>query len=571
MFQRLIGGRITPEGWAHKPPHACTDMITAHWLKVLVNFALTCPIPKPADPSLPLPIILGEKGGTMGWLDWVILTAILTLAATLFGFNKVMAWAASLSNEIKQRSQEPGSHLSTICRFWDDHLAAGVRRLGLLFSLLLLVVFGFLMFVNFISVAFGVLDFFFYLVIASIVYLIVKGVGTSLDNKFNQSVQEFLDGKKKELFHDKVLVRTFGLLLITLLPFLFYLLALSLFATTVFTLLGLAFLSSLRTIPMGVLFGLGFVAIGTGFAILVGFYHLFFPPTRKTLGICLGQNEQRKIWDITAAIGREIKAKPIDAIFITPLPGIGVYLQGSLFTTILGGGTRVLQVGLPSLHGLAMDEFKAILAHEYGHFSNRDTQWGSFTYSMGNSLVSTLGSLPGPGKGGGLFGLMMWLNPAYWMVLVFVRLYFRLTNGFSRIREVMADIAAMNLCGGRAFGQGLLKVATNDELFVKVVHAKWVPKLLEKEKTIPNFSKTLDQAYTSIGKRALDEIQAAILSRSQTHSVYDSHPALKVRLDYAKKFETGEEKYAGPVRELFEDWDRLNEKAAELYYQRLFS
>jgi Zn-dependent protease with chaperone function len=296
---------------------------------------------------------------------------------------------------------------------------------------------------------------------------------------------------------------------------------------------------------------------------------------RKTLGISLGQNEQRKLWGITAAIGREIEAKPIDSIVITPLPGIGVYLQGNLFTTILGGGTRVLQVGLPSLHGLTMDEFKAILVHEYGHFSNRDTQWGSFTYSMGNALLTTFRSMPGPGKsgsmGGGMVGLVMWLNPAYWILLVFVRLYFRLTNGFSRIREVMADVAAMTLCGGKAFGQGLLKVATNDELFVKVVHAKLVPKLLEKEKTIPNFSKTLDQAYTSIGKRALGEIQAAILSRSQTHSVYDSHPALKVRLDYAKKFETGKEKYAGPVRELFEDWDRLNEKAAELYYQRLFS
>ncbi|MBZ5516234.1 MAG: hypothetical protein LAN62_15560 [Acidobacteriia bacterium] len=85
------------------------------------------------------------------------------------------------------------------------------------------------------------------------------------------------------------------------------------------------------------------------------------------------------------------------------------------------------------------------------------------------------GRSPGPGKGRGWFGLIMWLNPAYWMLLVFVRLYFKLTNGFSRIREVMADIAAMNLRGGRAFGQGLLKVATNDALFVKVVHAKSNP------------------------------------------------------------------------------------------------
>lgn len=66
MFQRLIGRRITPEGWAHKLPQVCTKMIAARWRKPLANSALTCPSPKLADPSLSLSLLLGEKGGHDG-------------------------------------------------------------------------------------------------------------------------------------------------------------------------------------------------------------------------------------------------------------------------------------------------------------------------------------------------------------------------------------------------------------------------------------------------------------------------------------------------------------------------
>lgn len=448
-----------------------------------------------------------------------------------------------------------------------------MKTIALLFSLFLTIVFGFLILSNFASISFNYQDLLLYTVVALIVYLIIKAVGGSLDKKFNNSVQNFLDGKKKELFDDKGLLRTFGLLLITLLPFLFYLLALALFAAIDFALYGLILISNLERVPIGILIGLAVVAIGTGIAILIGFYYLFFPPKRKTLGITIAENEQKKLWDLTKEIAKEIKAKPIDKIIITPDPGIGVYLQGNLFSTIFGGGKRVLEIGLSSLYDLTIDEFKAILAHEYGHFSNRDTSWSSYTYSMGNSLINTLRSMPGPsqdenGKGGWV-RLMMTLNPAYWLLFLYVTLYFKITNGFSRIREVMADIMAIRMYGGKAFGNGLLKVATNDTIFSEIIQSKYVPELLKEEKTISNFSKFMEIVFKGLEKKDIEEFQNHILSRSQTHSIYDSHPALKIRIDYSKKFEEGLEKDKRPVGDLFDNWTEINEKVANLYNLRL--
>jgi Zn-dependent protease with chaperone function len=276
---------------------------------------------------------------------------------------------------------------------------------------------------------------------------------------------------------------------------------------------------------------------------------------------------------LTKIISNEIKAKPINKIIITPQPGIGVYLESNFLSTIFGGGQRVLEIGLSSLYDLSVDEFTAILAHEYGHFSNRDTSWNSYTYSMGNSLINTLRSMPGPShdekEEGGLVRFMMALNPAYWILLLYVTLYFKITNGFSRIREVMADIMAMRMYGGKAFRIGLLKVATNDTVFSQIIESKYVPELWKEGKTISNFTKIMEVVFEEFEKKDIEELQNHILSISQTHTIYDSHPALQVRIDYSKKFEDNPEKDKRPVGDLFDNWNEINEKTADLYNLRL--
>lgn len=430
-----------------------------------------------------------------------------------------------------------------------------------------------LVFINFFALAFNWEDFLIYLVVAVVIYFIFRLIGGSLNNKFNKSVNEFLEGKKQDLFSDKGLLRTFGFLLITLLPFLFYMLLFALYAAIVFSLYVFVAVSNLPRVPVALLIGLAIVALGSAYATIVGFYYFFFPPRRKTLGIEVSKNEQAKLWELVNQISSEIKAKPIDRIIITPDSGIGVYLHGSLFSALRGGGSRTLEIGLPSLHNLTSSEFKSILAHEYGHFSNRDTQWGSFTFAMGNSLLSTLRATPGPVKGEnqGFATLVMALNPAYWSLLIYINLYFKITSGFQRIREVMADIRAMDLYGGESFGNGLLKVATNDLLFSEAVQNRYVPQLLQEGKTISNFAKIMDFVYSNFKSDGIKELQNKLLESSTTNSIYDSHPALTTRINYSKKFDSKKQDAKTPVQNLFDDWDEINKKTAELYNVRLIT
>lgn len=149
----------------------------------------------------------------------------------------------------------------------------------------------------------------------------------------------------------------------------------------------------------------------------------------------------------------------------------------------------------------------------------------------------------------------MSINPAYWILYVFTGLYFTITSGFSRIREVMADVMAIDPYGGEAFRDGLLKVATNDQVFSQIVHGRHVPALLQEGKTITNFSKLVESMYEQLDPSDVDELRADLLSQSESSSPYDSHPPLQVRVDYAGKFLRGAERDDRPVSVLFDDWD----------------
>jgi len=469
-----------------------------------------------------------------------------------------------------------------------------MMNFALLFSLLLTSIFGIMIISNFAEFNFYWSDLVVYTVVGLIVYVIIMVVGSKLDKKFNDSIQTFLDGKKENLFDDKKLLRTFGLLLIALLPFLFYLQALALFAAIDFA--GYSYFSMANSgqIYIGIAIGLVIVVIGTGIAILIGFYFMFFPPKRKTTGIIMNEREQQHLWAVSNEIAEEIKTKPINKIIVTSEPGICVYLEGNIFSTIAGGGKKVLEIGLPVLYNLNITEFKAILSHEYGHFSHRDTQWGVFTFSMGTSLINSLRAMPGPKKGSGwsIIRIIMFINPAYWIFLLYTMLYFKVTSGFSRIREVMADSEAINLYGGKYFASGLMKVATNGMVYSEVIQPLWVSALLEHNLTIAYFSKSMEHFYSKMENKELEELKTKILSMRQTHDIYDSHPALKIRIDYAMKFKDREVDIKQPVElsnarvdlnkilydtkidespisELFNDWDGINEKAAELVNRRL--
>jgi len=95
-----------------------------------------------------------------------------------------------------------------------------------------------------------------------------------------------------------------------------------------------------------------------------------------------------------------------------------------------------------------MGAFKAVLAHEYGHLSNRDTAGGGFALAVRRSLTTAAVGLAER-------GVATWYNPAWLFLTGFNRVFLRISQGASRLQETLADRWAASAYGARYFEQGL--------------------------------------------------------------------------------------------------------------------
>lgn len=432
---------------------------------------------------------------------------------------------------------------------------------ALLFTLALVAISLVLIVDNLLHLSFTWQDLIFFAILAAISFITVRAVGIALDKQFVRSVSEFIEGRRARLLDDKGLLRVFGLLLLTLLPFLIFLQLLAVYAAVIFAALGFLFLSMFEAVPIVLVGALVIVVLGTAVAVPIGWFRLLFPKNLPPVGLPLQSDEEYRLWQLTDDVADRLSTRAIDQIIVTPEPGIGVTADGSLFSRLTGRADRVLIVGLPSIRGLTVGEFKAVVAHEYGHFSNTDTRWGSFTHAMSSSLLTTVASTPGPFSGGGIVGFVAFVNPAWWLLSLFVALFVRVTSGFSRVREVLADVRAIDLYGGEALSAGLRKIAANESLYHHFGHERWMAALFDERKPVRHVLGFLEDVYSSLEPDAFERGRDELAKTKATP--YDSHPSLTFRLDYAARF-TGRGEYdARPFPSLFDRWDDLNAEVAD--------
>jgi Zn-dependent protease with chaperone function len=219
---------------------------------------------------------------------------------------------------------------------------------------------------------------------------------------------------------------------------------------------------------------------------------------RSVFGIPVTRAEQPEVWETCDKAAKRVGTIRVDKIYISPQPGIGVHLSGGLLSLLIGRAKRTLTIGLGSIPCLSISEGEAILAHEFGHFSNKDTAWNSLTFTMAGALQNTLITMPNPWNSSGWIKLTSALNPALWVLLGYRFLFAVVTSGFSRTREVFADKTAIGLYGYKNFVTGLMKVGRNDYLFSGHLVPQMVKILTEEGKIFTNLFYVLEQMHKSM-------------------------------------------------------------------------
>lgn len=192
------------------------------------------------------------------------------------------------------------------------------------------------------------------------------------------------------------------------------------------------------------------VVVGTAIA-LWGMVRGLFVTLNGGEGRTLGRDEEPRLHTLVEEVAAAAKARPVGEIVLNPGAAIGVQERGSTLGVLLGRGTGVLHLGFAALQHLTVGELRAVLAHEYGHLSHGETQ---LTPVLGRVETASIAMLQGTAQG----GYLAYINPAFWFLRGYVRVYLRITRGQGRRRELLADRVAALTYGGDTFARALTKV-----------------------------------------------------------------------------------------------------------------
>ena len=198
-------------------------------------------------------------------------------------------------------------------------------------------------------------------------------------------------------------------------------------------------------LPIKLLMILGIGAIATIVAMVRS---LFIRVKASDPGRLLRVAEAPGLWELTRDVARAMDTRPVDEIRITVGTDLCVYERGRWREKLENRATRVLVIGAAVLDGFKQEDFRSVLAHEYGHFSNRDTAGGDIAMRVQTDMLAFYHAMVNAGQA-------TWLNLGFHFLRIYHFIFRRIAHGATRLQEVLADRVAAQHYGAFAFECGL--------------------------------------------------------------------------------------------------------------------
>lgn len=216
------------------------------------------------------------------------------------------------------------------------------------------------------------------------------------------------------------------------------------------------------------------------------------------------------------------------------------------------GGTRFMGIGLGLMAVDNVSQFKATIAHEFGHFAGGDTKLLGLTMATRSAMIRAVGSV----SSGALQKLFE----------IPLKAYLRITQAISRQQELIADEWSMRLAGRRAHITGLHAEALHGAGF-NVFVATEVDPVLRMNKVPAN---VFEGYRRFVRSTTWNKLQPQIQERmkSPDKDPYDSHPPLDERVAYAEALSGVDEGAAmdeRPATVLLSDPAALEQRLSAFY------
>jgi len=259
-------------------------------------------------------------------------------------------------------------------------------------------------------------------------------------------------------------------------------------------------------------------------------------------GRSLTEHEAPGLWQLVRNVAKTINTRPVTEIRITHGTDLAVYERGTFRQKMSDGADRILIVGTAVLNGFDQNAFRAVVAHEYGHFSNRDTAGGDIAFRVNTDIMRVADAIVASETN-------TYYNLGFHFLRLFHFLFRRITHGASRLQEVLADRVAAHHFGSEAFREGLRHVIRRELEFRHVVD-KEVGAALSANRAFANLYELKVEDDTE--KNQVEEQFAIAMEQATTED--DTHPSPRDRFRYIEGSRSADiEPLSGNVWDLFAD------------------
>jgi len=210
---------------------------------------------------------------------------------------------------------------------------------------------------------------------------------------------------------------------------------------------------------------------GSGLALLFVFLvKNLFRRSRTSAGACIEvtEQDQPRLFEFLRRLCAEARCHFPGAVYLTPDVNAAVFYPRSVLSLIVPRRKNLL-IGLGLVNALNVSELKAVLAHEFGHFSQSSMKLGQYVY-VANEVVrdivftrDTWDELLAKWRSIDLrLSFPAWiLTAVLWAIRAVLKSLFKLVNfanlSLSRQMEFDADLRAAALAGSDALVSALWK------------------------------------------------------------------------------------------------------------------
>lgn len=268
------------------------------------------------------------------------------------------------------------------------------------------------------------------------------------------------------VFRKEVSVVMGSVILFLVVYLLMLLLALGLVAGSVYAGIALI-LAAPRTIT--IIIGLGL--IGVGIMVFIFLVKFLFAVSRydHSQSIEITEAEQPRLFAFIRRLTHDTQTPFPKKIYLSADVNASVFYNSS-FWSMFFPVRKNLQIGLGLVNSVNISEFKAVMAHEFGHFSQRSMKLGSFVYNVNRIIYNMLfdnsgysGALGSWASMDGIFAIFAAITAkiAQGIQWVLRQMYGLINKNYMRLSREMefhADAVAASVSGSHSLGTALRRI-----------------------------------------------------------------------------------------------------------------